>query len=535
MRIARGSLFAWGAFFAFLGVVFALNACYSFCSDDCAYGLSSVQEATTGVPAHLGSLEAVWAENVQDGYRPVVHFFVRAFTGWLGKGAFNVANTAMMGALLLLLLRVGRQTWRLEWRSTILAVALVFLVLCKGEAYLWCAGSVNYLWAGTATLAFCLLRERLEAGAPPAWGLAPMMAFALLCGWTQESFALPVCFALGLCSLLRLRALTLPMVLVYGCYGLGALLVVLSSLDRAQGALGGDFSVLSLALTQLKIWAAVKGVWALILCFVFMRDRMGMVRRNAFELLVVLGSLLMISLVGFNGERSLWCANLFALLVVVREFRPPRWLAGGVAAAMVPLCAALIVLGVRIKANFDAFTQQFLASPDGVACHERVACGPLARFFHQALYRWQADDLHGQTYAFYHGRAEAPIALPRELYDELYLKGSFCVPANRLPIEGEFYSSPQANAIVMPLPKGDTTDWAAVRPKVTYAFPKGFRATLEREFARRRLLPTQGTRVLPTPHGDYLLIGKEPESDAFIRDIRLEMPEARLSERTGNV
>ncbi len=221
MRIMKGTLLAWGALFAFLGVVFVLNACYSFCSDDCTYGLSSVREVAEGVPAHLGNLKAVWTENLQDGYRPVVHFFVRAFTGWLGKGAFNVANTAMMGALLLLLLRLGRQTWRLEWRSTILAVALVFLVLCKGEAYLWCAGSVNYLWAGTATLAFCLLRERLEAGPPPAWGIAPMMVFALLCGWTQESFALPICFALGLYSLLHLRALTLPKVLVYGCYGLG--------------------------------------------------------------------------------------------------------------------------------------------------------------------------------------------------------------------------------------------------------------------------------------------------------------------------
>lgn len=534
MRIMRGTVLAWGALFAFLGVVFVLNACYSFSSDDCTYGLSSVQEVTTGVPAHLGSLKAVWIENVQDGYRPVVHFFVRVFTGWLGKGAFNVANTAMMGVLVLLLLRLGRQTWRLEWRSTLLTVTLVFLVLCKGESYLWCAGSVNYLWAGTATLAFCLLRERLDAGSPTKWGIVPMMVVALFCGWTQESFALPICFALGLYSLLHLRALTLPKVLIYGCYGLGALLVALSSLDRAQGAMGGSLSFLSLALTQLKIWTALKGVWVLILCFVFMRDRMEMVRRNAFELLVVLGSVLMISLVGFNGERSLWCANLFAIFVVVREFSPPRWLAGGLAVAMVPLCAVVIVLGVQIKANFDAFTQQFLASPNGVACHERVACGPLARFFHQALYRWQADDKHGQMYAFYHGRTEAPIALPRELYDNLYLKDSFCVPANRLPIEGEFYSTPQANAIVMPLTKGDTTDWSTVKPKVTYAFPKGLRATLEREFARRRLLPTHGVRVLPTPHGDYLLIGKEPESDVFIRDVRLEMPEALQTEGADN-
>lgn len=523
MQNARtGWLFPCLILVAFLVLVYVQNATYSFCSDDCVYALAQVSGEDS--VARLGSLGAVWIENILDGYRPVVHFFARLFTGWLGKGAFNVANTVMMGALMLLLFRLARGTWRLGWRPLVAQVALVLLVLCKGESYLWCAGSVNYLWAGTATLAFCLMRERVERGGVGARAFVWMAPAALLCGWVQESFVLPMCFALGLWSLTHLRELTVAKVVLFGCYGVGALLLVLGLQTGRKPEMLTAFSLSALVMTQLKIWMAAKGVWALALCLIFMRDRLGFLRRNAFELLVVLGSLLMISVVGFNGERSLWCANLFAIAIVVREFTPSCWLAGGALAAFAALAVVLVTLGVRIKANFESFTNLYLASPEGVTCHERVPCGPFARFFHQALYTWWQGDLHGRAFAGYHGRMVAPIALNRALYDNLFLRDTLCVPENRLPINGDFYTIPASNAIVMPLPADDKTDWTAMRAQVIYAFPPGLRARVQRELAARRDPPVpcgESVQVLPTAHGRYLLIRKNPESDAFIRAIHL--------------
>lgn len=427
----------------------------------------------------------------------------------------------MMGALILLITRLSSGAWRLTHR-VVLLVVLVFLVLCKGESYLWCAGSVNYLWGGVATLAFCLMRERME-NASVSWGWIPLMGMgALLCGWAQEAFALPICFALGIWSLTHLRGLTLPKAVLFGCYGVGTLLLCLVAGRRA--ATIAPFSWGELLFTQLKIGMAAKGVWALALVALFATNTKAFLRRNGFELLVILGSLLLISAVGFNGERSIWCANLFALLIVLRETNPSRRVSLGLAVAMVPLCAILLVLGIRIRENFDAYARLFLASPEGIACHERVACGPFARFFHQCIYTWQSDG-HGQAFAEYHGRAHAPLALSRELYDTLYLKDAFCLPANRLPCAGHFYTTPTANAIVMPLtPNEARRDWDHVRVQVEYALPGGFLPRVRRELEARRApaVPhADHPTVLPTPHGQYLLIAKRPGCDPFITAIHL--------------
>lgn len=537
-------VFPWVLLGFFLAGIFCLNVTYSYSSDDCSYGLAfdvarqegerlnfgeQLREAsrTVEVPPYAASLGQVWETNAADGYRPVVHFFARAFTGWLGKGAFNVANTLVMGALLLLIGRLACGRWRPTVGRLALTLALVFLVLCKGESYLWCAGSVNYLWAGVMTLGFCLMRERLEHDAPGMrWSIVPMMALALIFGWAQESFALPVCFALGVWTLCHLRELRLGKVLVFGAYGIGALLLCLVAVRRFDPVgTASSFSFLSFVLTQLKIAAAVKGVWALLLCLLFMKDRLAILRRNGFELLVVLGSLLMISVVGFNGERSLWCANLFAIVVVVREFSPPRWLSVGIVALFVPLFAVLLSLGFQIKANFDTMVRLFLASRDGVTCHERVQCGPFARFFHQAIYTWQSNDGHGTAFALYHGRRRAPIALSRELYERLYLEDAFCVPENRIAaLDGLFYTTPTANAIVMPLPETDGTDWETRRVRVTYDWPRGLLARVRQELAVRRSPPVpnrERPQVLTTTHGRYLLIAKIPGGDRFIRDVDL--------------
>ena len=531
----------WALLGAFLALIFALNTTFSFCSDDCVYGLtwkapsnetfhwspgaSLLEAQAMGTTfSRADSLVRVWEANAMDGYRPVVHFFARLFTGWWGKGAFNVANTAVMGLLLLLLWRLSTGRWLPDWKTAVVSIGLVFLILCKGESYLWCAGSVNYLWAGSMTLGFCLMREKLERDGALRWWIVPMMFVAFFCGWAQEGFALPICFALGLWSLTHLRALRVSKVLLFAAYGLGALALCWVSARRFNpDATAHALSLMSVALTQIKIAVAVKGVWCVLLCLCFVHDRIAFLRRNTVELLVILGSILMISVVGFNGERSLWCANLFAILIVVREFKPPRWLAIGMVVAFVPLACVLLSLGFQIRANFDTMLGLFLRSEDNVTCHERVSCGPFARFFHQAIYTWQSIDGHGQGFGIYHGRNAAPIALGRELYDNLYAKDAFCVPKNRLSgIEGNFYTTPTANAIVMPLPEGDMTDWAGRSVTVSYARPTDFLSRVRHEIAVRQSPPVPHVdhpQVLTTPHGRYILIVKMPKSDAFIRAV----------------
>ena len=147
---------------AFFATVFYLNTCFRFCSDDCFYG-----SLWTEPFKHLETVRNAFWATCNDMHRPVVHFVVRIFCGCFPKCVFNVFNTLMAGALILLLLRSAKGRWRAQVQDVLLAIALVLLILFKGESYLWVAGSVNYLWAGSFAILFCMLRKRIVVHSDP--------------------------------------------------------------------------------------------------------------------------------------------------------------------------------------------------------------------------------------------------------------------------------------------------------------------------------------------------------------------------------
>ena len=518
---------------AFLGVVFGLNRCYSYSSDDCTYALKSnsgtgwggvasgcLQDVEGGY-SRLDNLYDVWHVNVADGYRPVVHFFVRAFTGWLGKGVFDVVNTLMMGCFLLLLYRFSVSSWRLMFPKTVLAIALVFLILCKGESYLWCAGSVNYLWAATMTLLFCVMREYVRSRPISLACTCLMSASACLIGWAQEAFSLPICFGLGCWGLFNLKRLKLREIIFYVCYGIGTLLLCWKASARASSI--EAFTMSGLLMTWVKCAVACKGVWVLLIYFLCCKDKRTFLNRNVFELAVIVGSILLISIVGFNGERSLFAANLFAIVILVRELSLSVGVATVITGVLFLLWGIVLVLGRQVKANFDAFTTLYLASPEGVTMHERVHCGIFSRFFHQSLYTWQTSG-HSQSYAAYYGRDITPLALSERLYNELFLTNTFAKDFNRLPLEGTFFTSQEENLIAMPLSENVEVE-QDITAVVQYNFPNDFKFKVWKEIAIRKNPPVpflNKTRVLKTSHGNYLLIAKIPYCDEYIRRIFVE-------------
>lgn len=142
--------------FCFVGMVWFMNWTFPFCSDDCYFGMMWDGEAWQRV----GTVWNAFKLEVCDPHRPFVHFLTRIFCGCYDKWVFNIVNALMMGILMVLINRYARRTWRLEPCSLIVAIAMVFFVLCKGESYLWMCGSINYLWVGVMTLWFCIFREK---------------------------------------------------------------------------------------------------------------------------------------------------------------------------------------------------------------------------------------------------------------------------------------------------------------------------------------------------------------------------------------
>ncbi|MEG1479702.1 MAG: DUF6056 family protein [Kiritimatiellia bacterium] len=439
------------------------------------------------------------------------------------KSAFNITNTMVVGLLFLLIHRLALGTWRLSFQKLILLLTLGVLILFKGESYLWASGSLNYLWAGTWTLLFVLMREQLERTPAFRVTLLPMMIAAILFGWAQESFSVPICFALAFYSLFHLKKLSCSKILLFGCYGIGTFLLCIVA-GRRVASLEAP-SLIDLFFLPLKILWTIKGVWIVALLFLITKRKRVFLQQNAFELLVILGSLLLISAVGFNGERCLWCANLFALIIVTREIKQMRWMTLSATIVLPVLLAVLILLGLKIRHNVDTFLSQFLASSDNVCCHERVLTGIFSRFFHQAIYTWQPSEGHGRGFAEYHGRKDAPIALSHELYENLYLKDSFCIAENQVKTAEKIYTTPTANAFVMPLSPNDTRDWNQFKVTITYNPPKNIRTWLAHERAIRQnptVANQQTPVVLTTSHGRYLLIVKDVGYAPYLNSIRFD-------------
>ena len=193
-KIMQMNKIVWWLFAGFLAGILILNFMAPLCSDDFIMG-TGFHIADGEAPKRLGTLVNAWRENFLHGYRPIVHLPVRIFTGCCDKWVFNIANTAMMGCFLMLVLKVAGKKDKLDFHAISLLLALVFFVLCKGESYLWCTGSLDYLWGGAATLVFCLIARRFDQD-PPAWHVSVACCiFAFFAGWTHEGFVLSVIFA----------------------------------------------------------------------------------------------------------------------------------------------------------------------------------------------------------------------------------------------------------------------------------------------------------------------------------------------------
>lgn len=509
---------AWLLFAGFLACILFLNFTSSYCSDDCIMGIG-IHISGGCAPERLGTLSNAWRENFLHGYRPVVHLPARIFAGCCDKWMFDIANTAMMGCFLFLLLVVAGKKDKLDFRVMALLLALVFFVLCKGESYLWFTGSFDYLWAGTATLAFCLIARRFDQGAPVCPICVVCCIYAFFVGWMHEAFSLSLIFAFFAVEVLWRKRLSVKKAAFWGSYIAGAVALVMVAGKRASGI--PPFTFASFALNMLKIAVAVKAVWLLPVAYLLSSAKEGFWSRNAFSLYVILGNVLMIAAVGFNGERSLWPANLFAIVVIVREYTPPRLVAVLMAVALSATLVVCCYFGFRIKAEFVEFTDLYTRSADGVCYHDRVNCGIFARFFYQQVYTWENGG-HGMAFARFHGKDIPPVAFSKRDYD-LLTSGGYCVPSNRLPTSVEAYSAKGSNTIVVPLPEG-TPDPNHV--DVRYSFPGGMAARLKRELASIRNPQVAGEhtpRIVTIGGQRVALVSKRPGSDGYIREVSLDV------------
>lgn len=403
--------------FGFLSLVFLLNGTYTYCHDDCILGCKYI-----GLNEKIGFCEycsVVFLKNCFTSYRYIVQSLGAFFSGaYFDKWIFDVCNTIMMCLLILLINKRSTGCWFSSFRTFALSCALVWFLLCKGESYLWCAGSCNYLWAGVVSLVFLLLRDRLEYGSIGRIGLMIFVLYAMFAGAWQESFCLPICFALVFYGICGMRQFNLSKAIVYGAYAIGAAFAVMVSVRRIEGH--DMFSVFGVLKEGAKCLWSAKAFWIVILLFLATHCKREFIRRNLFEVLIIFASLGMLSVCGYNGERAIWIASICSIIVILREWTPNTRVVITVVIAMFAVMIISFRYGCLVKMNFDKFRDSIRHSVDGVACHQRVDCGLFERYLFQDVFQWseREQDCCG---AVYYGGREHMVVLSKELYDDLYV------------------------------------------------------------------------------------------------------------------
>lgn len=166
------------------------------------------------------------------------------FNGLLGKPVFNVCNALVFGLLAHLLSRLA------TGRNSVTAVAAFYAFVLvampvPGETMLWLAGSCNYMWAVTASLAFAayLLWHRNPR---PGWlSGCIVVVLSFLAGAGNEGTTLGFAAGLVLYYLFHRDRVDRATVMAMAGYLLGNVLLLTSpgTWDRASLEVGGDLGM----------------------------------------------------------------------------------------------------------------------------------------------------------------------------------------------------------------------------------------------------------------------------------------------------
>ena len=200
-------------------VMYVMNTLTPLKEDDMAYSLipsGSLREFCSSLLDHFLTTNGRFADVVAN-----------LFCAILGKSLFNVCNALVFGLMahLVTLLSAGRRS------VMALTLFLAMVGVCfpvPGETMLWVAGSCNYLWAVTASLA--LIYYLLHHGEGPfGWGKAAVLLLgAFIAGSFNEATSFGVFAGLVLYYAFNRSRVDRRVVIALVGYLLGVIMILAS-------------------------------------------------------------------------------------------------------------------------------------------------------------------------------------------------------------------------------------------------------------------------------------------------------------------
>ena len=209
-------------FATFAGIFFVRTILMPLAYDDYAYAFiwdgahdGNLQMMMIGSPevetrervASFGDIfDSMWSHYFTWGGRIFAHSLVQFFM-WIGKPAFDVANTLVFIALVLSIIKLAAAQVKLS-RNVLLWIFFSLFILSAWSmtTMFWLTGSCNYMWMSLVQLIFLVPYVnalRLNSSPQKFWLIIPL---GLMAGWSNEAGALAtICLTFLLMKLCKAR------------------------------------------------------------------------------------------------------------------------------------------------------------------------------------------------------------------------------------------------------------------------------------------------------------------------------------------
>ena len=354
----------WVVLLAACVVMYVMNTLTPFKEDDMAYSVipsGSLREFCSSLVDHFMTTNGRFADVVAN-----------LFCAVLGKPVFNVCNALVFGLMahLVALLSAGRRS--LMALTLFLAVVGVCYPV-PGETMLWVAGSCNYLWAVTASLALIYYLLNHKDG-PLGWGRAALLLLgAFVAGNFNEATSFGVFAGLFLYYAFNRRKVDRRVVIAMVGYLLGVVMIVASPgawsrmAEESSEANSGFIGLLSSHwyIFNEKMWRFYTPLTACAAGLVVLLSKgFGMVRRSMWTYLFVCLVLFMFAM-GFRviNERA------YAALVTVGFIITARtacWLLSRWPWARMAVAAGALAMSAYATVHAYGPVKAYKAFEDGV-------------------------------------------------------------------------------------------------------------------------------------------------------------------------
>lgn len=490
----------WGLLVVAFAVMLVMNALTTFKEDDLAFTL--IEGVWTPVRSIADLLQSHLTHYTGTNGR-LADLVPELFAGLLGKTAFNVINALVfvLMAHLVSLLATGRRSL-LGLSSFLTVVGTCYPV--PGETMLWMAGSANYMWAITLSLALVLALKRAQ-GKPLGWGMALVwLLFGFVAGGFNEATSLGFLGGLMLFYAFNYRLFDRRVVVTLMGYALGIMLIVSSpgAWNRAATDIALDLRPDDLLSSRWhifmeKMWrfylpllAAAVGVFLLLR----RRDR-AVVRQSVWTYVLVCSAAVMFAL-GLNHERAYAPLVTVAAIIVIQAvdfLLAGRWQRLRLLAviALLGLCAFTYARGIIRLSQYKAYNEQVereIAAAPGQAILRERQFDSYSRFIKPMNYMSTNYFAHEVIYRAYYGKEN--VQFVNDSVYHRYHEGRLLDGAQLWPMKAE---NPDITGDVLRIPGQDyiavtlRLDTLPATPQTArYSFEKAETALSQEELQRRQ-------------------------------------------------